>query len=88
MPNQSSHAGIIPIRTCVICKSKVNQPALLSFFIIDKQIIFDIKRTLKTRNYYVCHREACLTLLPKWVVKRYRKTEPLSQIDKGQPNAL
>jgi len=72
MPNRSSKAGYQPIRTCVVCKKKVDQIDLLNFFSMDCGIVFDCKRKLTGRKFYLCPQPACFSGLEKWR-KRYQK---------------
>jgi predicted RNA-binding protein YlxR (DUF448 family) len=74
MPNKNSNAGHIPFRTCIICKKRVDQKLLLSFYILNKEIVFDINRLVQFRKKYVCHQAECLTLLNKWLGKQLKKT--------------
>lgn len=74
MPNQSSKAAHTPIRTCVICKEKLEQDSLLSFYFLGSDIIFDIKRAVMARKRYVCNSEKCLTRLPKWLAGFRKKS--------------
>lgn len=72
MPNRSSKADHISLRTCVVCKKKVDQKRLLNFFIMDRGIVFDTKRILDGRKFYLCPAMDCFTGLEKWQ-KRYQK---------------
>ncbi|HHV37115.1 MAG TPA: DUF448 domain-containing protein [Candidatus Cloacimonetes bacterium] len=72
MPNKSSNAGHIPIRTCVVCRSRMAQGRLLSFISQDGGICFDPKRILPTRKHYVCPVESCVSALPKWQKRRLK----------------
>ncbi len=75
MPNQSSHAHHVPIRTCVICKKKIDQNILLNFYIVNSDFVFDLKRSVNKRKYYICHSEDCLKQLNKWQSKLQRRTK-------------
>lgn len=79
MPNKSSNAAHKPVRTCVICKSKQDQRSLLNFFILGKEIVFDIKRAVDCRKKYVCYQEECLKKLPLWVSRQHKKTAVAKQ---------
>lgn len=72
MPNKSSHADHTAIRTCVVCKKKVDQKRLLNFFIMESGIVFDSKRLLPVRKQYLCCDALCLAGLDTWR-KRYQK---------------
>jgi len=74
MPNKNSSAGHIPFRTCLICKKKVDRKTLLSFYILNKEIVFDINRLVQVRKRNVCHKAECLMLLNKWVGRQLKKT--------------
>ncbi|MDD4310423.1 MAG: DUF448 domain-containing protein [Candidatus Cloacimonetes bacterium] len=75
MPNRSSHANHSPIRTCVVCKKKVDQKRLLNFFIIESGIVFDCNRILPVRKYYLCPEVECFTGLDKWRKRSYKKRQ-------------
>ena len=75
MPNRSSKAGHIPKRTCVVCKNKTRQDELMRFAIIDREIVFDIRKKLACRGYYVCNNNECLLKLEKWLSKYLKKTK-------------
>jgi len=72
MPNHSSNANHVPMRTCVVCKKKVDQKRLLNFFIMDCGIVFDGKRILEGRKFYLCADKVCFANLGKWQ-KRHQK---------------
>ncbi|PKN73301.1 MAG: DUF448 domain-containing protein [Candidatus Cloacimonetes bacterium HGW-Cloacimonetes-3] len=72
MPNKNSHAYHNPIRTCVVCKKKVDQKGLLNFFIMNGGIVFDSLRIVAVRKNYLCPSQECFTGLDKWR-KRYQK---------------
>ncbi len=74
MPNRASKAGHIPIRSCVICKTKDNQGNLIRFAFIKNEIVFDLKRRIAARGYYVCDNNECLQKLDKWLNKRKKKS--------------
>ncbi len=74
MPNQSSHAGHIPYRTCIICKNKIDKKLLLGLFIMNREIVFDVNGLVSTRKKYVCHKAECLTILNKWLDKHLKKS--------------
>ncbi|MCB5252439.1 MAG: DUF448 domain-containing protein [Candidatus Cloacimonadaceae bacterium] len=73
MPNRNSNAGHKAIRSCVICRQKCLQTELLSFILLFSGIVYDPRRVLQARKYYVCPRQACLQQLPKWRKKRQRE---------------
>jgi predicted RNA-binding protein YlxR (DUF448 family) len=73
MPNQNSKAGQIPQRTCVICKTKTGQAELLNFYLMDRDLVFDMNKAVQTRKRYVCFRDECLGQLDKWLAKFLRK---------------
>lgn len=72
MPNKNSHADHIPLRTCVVCKKKVDSTELLNFFSLGVALVFDLHGKLPYRKYYVCPTEECKMMLDKWF-KRYQK---------------
>ncbi|MDY0152729.1 MAG: DUF448 domain-containing protein [Candidatus Cloacimonas sp.] len=74
MSNSSSHADHIPVRTCVVCKKKVDQIRLLNFCIITEGIVFDLKRCLPGRKFYLCALPECYQGLELWK-KRYHKRQ-------------
>jgi len=72
MSNRSSKAGHIPLRTCVICRCKTEQQKFLRFVLMDKEIVFDLKRKLSARGYYVCDKNECLERIEKWVKRKVK----------------
>ena len=74
MPNRASKAGHIPFRSCVICKTKDDQKNLIRFAFIKNEIVFDMKRRIAARGYYVCDKNECLQKLDKWLNKRKKKS--------------
>jgi len=74
MPNRASKAGHIPIRSCVICKTKDDQENSIRFAFIKNEIVFDMKRRIASRGYYVCDNNECLQKLDKWLNKRKKKS--------------
>ncbi|MCK4311660.1 MAG: DUF448 domain-containing protein [Candidatus Cloacimonetes bacterium] len=73
MPKKSSKAGHVPERTCVICKKKKEQYKLIRFAILDSEIVFDLKRKITARGYYVCDDNDCMEKLDKWLQKHIKK---------------
>jgi len=73
MPNRSSKAGHQPLRSCVVCKKKVDQKSLLNFFIMDCGIVFDPKRILAGRKNYLCAAQECFAGLEKWQKKHQKR---------------
>ncbi len=74
MPNRASKAGHIPIRSCVICKTKDDRKNLIRFALIKNEIVFDLKRRIAARGYYVCDNNECIQKLDKWLYKRKKKS--------------
>ncbi len=72
MPNKKSKVGYIPIRTCVVCRGRYHQADLYRFAVIDSEIMFDLKRRIPSRGYYVCNKNECLEKLNKWLLKKIR----------------
>ncbi len=72
MPNQSSKAGHIPIRTCVVCRRKAEQKSLLSFYLLGGEPVFDLRNSVPVRKQYICFEDGCITQLDKWL-SRHRK---------------
>ena len=75
MPNSSSHANHVAIRTCVVCKKKVDQKGLLNFHIVNCGIVFDLQRLIQVRKYYLCPSAECFSGLEKWqkrAMKRHK----------------
>lgn len=62
-----------PVRTCVICRNKAEKPSLLSLFIMNRNIVFDIKNVVKRRKYYVCNGFECLKMIDKWLHRKLKK---------------
>jgi uncharacterized protein len=73
MVNKNSHAGHIPERSCVICRKKTCKEELLRFVILESEIVFDIKRKVSSRGYYVCNENSCIEKLDKWIKKKNRR---------------
>lgn len=75
MPNRSSHAHHVPLRTCVICKRKAQKQNLFRFILLDGKAVFDLKQKIMRRGYYVCDENECLQKLDKWISrkKKHRK---------------
>ncbi|MCD4652227.1 MAG: DUF448 domain-containing protein [Candidatus Cloacimonetes bacterium] len=73
MPNKASHAGHIPQRTCIICKSKKPQKSLIRFAVISGDIVFDIMRKLPVKGKYVCDDNECINKLEQWKKRWSRK---------------
>ena len=74
MPNKNSKADHTPIRTCVICKKKIDQNLLLNFCLMNGSIVYDIKRVIPVRKYYVCPAEPCLVAIDKWLARRQKRS--------------
>ncbi|HNX03280.1 MAG: YlxR family protein [Candidatus Cloacimonas sp.] len=66
MPNKNSKAAHLPIRTCVVCKKKVDQNQLLNFFLTESGIVFDFRRIIPGRRFYLCPSADCFKGLNKW----------------------
>lgn len=73
MDNTHSRAGHQPIRTCVICRNKAEQQSMLNFFLLQGEIVFDLRRAVSTRKSYVCYNAACLQKLDKWAARQKKK---------------
>lgn len=73
MPNKNSKAGHIAQRTCVVCRKKSAQNALLSFFLLNGKLVFDLTAHIQCRKYYLCGNAACAGGLPKWVARHTKK---------------
>jgi len=72
MPNRNSKAGHQPLRTCVVCKKKIDQSVLLNFFIMRESVVFDTKRQIQTRKRYLCDEAVCKNGFEQWF-KRFAK---------------
>lgn len=72
MPNKNSKAEHIPLRTCVVCKKKVDRKQLLNFFLTESGIVFDCNRIIQVRKFYLCPSVDCFKGLTKWR-KGYQK---------------
>ncbi len=73
MPNRSSKAGHMPIRTCVVCRKKDEKSKMIRFVIAENEIVIDWGKRNLMRGYYTCNDNECLVLLEKWLKKRLRK---------------
>jgi predicted RNA-binding protein YlxR (DUF448 family) len=74
MPNINSKAGHVPIRTCVVCKKKIDCMKLLNFFTMGDGIIFDTKKVMPYRKFYLCDTTECKSGLAKWM-KRFQRRQ-------------
>ncbi|MCK4956361.1 MAG: DUF448 domain-containing protein [Candidatus Cloacimonetes bacterium] len=72
MPNKASKADHIALRSCVVCRKQQPQSELLAFKLKDNKVVFDFKRQLSGRGYYVCDDNKCINRMDKWH-KRWRK---------------
>lgn len=75
MPNKNSHALHIPLRSCVVCKKKVDRNQLYNFFMLNREVVIDLNRSIPTRKYYVCLDYSCLNSLQNWVAKVTKKNK-------------
>lgn len=73
MPSKSSHAGHIPKRTCVICRSKQAKASLWRFIVLEGKYVLDLAQVLSGRGFYICESEGCLTGLEKWLKRRRKR---------------
>ncbi|OQC11146.1 MAG: hypothetical protein BWX75_00133 [Candidatus Cloacimonetes bacterium ADurb.Bin088] len=78
MPNKNSSMGHKPQRTCVVCRSRKEQDSLLSFILLSQGIVFDLRRRLQKRKYYVCHSRQCLIGLDKWERQQLKRRFAIS----------
>jgi len=72
MVNRNSRAGHKPLRTCVVCRKKLEKDNLIRFILIEGEVIFDLGQRFPARGYYVCDENNCIEKLEKWVIKRKR----------------
>ncbi len=72
MPNRSSRADHVPIRTCVVCKKKDEKKKMIRLTISEDDLIYDWQQRLPMRGYYACNVNDCLLLLDKWLKRRKR----------------
>jgi predicted RNA-binding protein YlxR (DUF448 family) len=68
MSDKSTHHN--PIRTCVICRKKDLKKNLLRFVIINGEPVYDIKKVIAQRGFYVCDDNVCIGKVKKWIKKR------------------
>ncbi|PID29430.1 MAG: hypothetical protein CSB55_01820 [Candidatus Cloacimonadota bacterium] len=72
--NKSNH---VPERTCCICGNKKYQKDLFRFVLSEhSEPVFDLKRRLFGRGYYVCSEPECLKKIDLWkkrLLKKKRK---------------
>lgn len=61
------------IRTCVICKKKTDQKELVRLVLVDGELVYDMKRKLPGRGYYVCSKKECIEKLSIWKTKRLKR---------------
>lgn len=62
-----------PQRTCVVCRSRKEQDSLLSFILLPQGIVFDLRRRLQKRKYYLCQSRQCLMGLDKWERRQLKR---------------
>ena len=74
MPNKSSKAGHQAERTCVICRAKKTKNLLLGFYLLDNDIVYDMKGSIAVRKRYVCNAEQCLSDMNKWLGSLLKKS--------------
>jgi len=55
------------LRTCVVCRQRFAQKELLRFVLLGGRPVFDDKKRVFGRGYYVCR--GCLGLLDKKIKK-------------------
>jgi predicted RNA-binding protein YlxR (DUF448 family) len=79
MTNHNSNVGYVPTRTCIICKKKTDQKALLGFYMLQNEMVFDVHKLVPTRKKYVCHAAACLELLDKWLDRQRKKSNRIKR---------
>ncbi|PKN77614.1 MAG: DUF448 domain-containing protein [Candidatus Cloacimonetes bacterium HGW-Cloacimonetes-1] len=79
MPNQSSNKGHIALRSCVICKKKIDHYQLLNFFIMGGSAVFDLKDRIEVRKYYLCDTPECKIALAKWLKRHHNRHLRMSQ---------
>lgn len=78
MPNKNSRAGHDPLRTCVICREKKSQKALLRFAVLEGKLVYDLQRALPVKGRYVCNDGICSEKIEIWL-KRARKKGKLHE---------
>lgn len=64
-----------PIRSCVVCRKKDLQVNLLRFQVLDNELIFDLKRKLPGRGFYVCDNNQCIEELTIWKKKKLKRLQ-------------
>lgn len=84
MPNRSSKAGHRPQRTCVVCREKSVQTALLSFFFLEGKLVFDLSGHCQQRKFYLCPSGNCVTGLSKWRLRYHKKRGALRNKEAGK----
>ncbi|HNW23995.1 MAG TPA: DUF448 domain-containing protein [Candidatus Cloacimonas sp.] len=50
----------------MVCKKKVDQNQLLNFFLTESGIVFDFRRIIPGRRFYLCPSADCFKGLNKW----------------------
>jgi predicted RNA-binding protein YlxR (DUF448 family) len=88
MPNQSSDAGHVPERTCVVCRKRFEQKELLGFYLLGNDPVFDIGKAVQTRKKYVCHSEECLSGLDKWLARHLKKAGRVQEVVTNEKKTL
>lgn len=65
-----------PQRRCISCRGNGKKHALLRFAIMQNMIVFDLRKKLPGRGYYVCAQMHCIEKAFKQSFKRVTKCEP------------
>lgn len=74
----------LPQRRCICCRGNGKKHALLRFTIMQNTLVFDLRKKLPGRGYYVCAQMHCLEKAFKQGFKRVTKREPADLADNSK----
>ncbi len=63
----------VPIRMCIICRTRMEKYKLNRYVLIDRKFILDEKQRLPGRGFYVCNNLKCKNIAEKKFLKEKRK---------------
>lgn len=73
-----------PQRRCICCRGNGKKHALLRFVVMQNTLVFDLRKKLPGRGYYVCAQKHCLDKAFKQGFKRMTKRESTDLADNLQ----
>lgn len=63
----------IPIRMCVICRSKMEKFKLNRYVFINGKLVLDEKQRLPGRGFYLCNNIKCKEIAEKKLLKKQER---------------